>query len=93
MAYAKSACATKELKLYKDNVDRADMTPVKKPTTESDPLLKFKSAKDTKQVDFTPSHRKFPLFSHFKLFSVRVLSSWASCLPPPPTTLGMMLGC
>ena len=27
-AYAKSACATEELKFYKDNVEPADMTPL-----------------------------------------------------------------
>ena len=53
--YAESACATDELKLSKDNVDPVDMSPLKKPTTEQDPLLKFKSADDTKQVDFVPS--------------------------------------
>jgi hypothetical protein len=47
-AYAESACAIEELKFYKDNVDPADMTPLKKPSTEQDPLLKFKSADDTK---------------------------------------------
>jgi hypothetical protein len=41
-AYAESACAAKELKFYKSNVDPADMTPLKKPTTESDPPHKFK---------------------------------------------------
>jgi hypothetical protein len=46
-AYTESACSTKELKYYKDNVDPAIMTPLKKPTTETDPPLKFKSAKDT----------------------------------------------
>ena len=51
---AKSACATKELKFYKDNVDPADMTSLKKPTTEQDPLLKFKLADDTKLIDFVP---------------------------------------
>nr|XP_020183499.1 uncharacterized protein LOC109769160 [Aegilops tauschii subsp. strangulata] len=51
--YAESAYATEELKFYKDNVDPADMTPPKKPTTDQDPLLKFK-ADDTKQVDFVP---------------------------------------
>jgi hypothetical protein len=51
-AYAESAWATEELKFYKDNVDPADMTPLKKPTTEQDPLIKFKSADDTKKVDF-----------------------------------------
>src|SRR3989337_2431602 len=53
-AYAESACATEELKFYKDNVDPTDMTTLKKPTTEHDPLLKFKSADDTKQIDFVP---------------------------------------
>ena len=53
-AYAESACATEELTFYKDNVDLADMTPLKKPSTEQDPLLKFKSADDTKQIDFVP---------------------------------------
>ena len=53
-AYAESVCATKELKFYKDNVDPEDMIPLKKPTTEHAPLLKFKSADDTKQVDFVP---------------------------------------
>src|SRR6266536_663258 len=53
-AYAEFVCATEELKFYKDNVDPTDMTPLKKPTTEHDPLLKFKSADDTKLVDFVP---------------------------------------
>ena len=53
-AYAESVCATEELKYYKDNVDPADMTPLKKPTTEHDPALKFKSAAETKLVDFVP---------------------------------------
>ena len=51
-AYAELACATKELKFYKDNVDPADMTSLKKPTTEHEPVLKFKSAHETKLVDF-----------------------------------------
>ena len=54
-AYAESVCATKELKFYKDNVDPADMTSLIKPTTELDPVLKFKSADDTKLVVFVPS--------------------------------------
>jgi hypothetical protein len=33
-AYAESARATEELTFYKDNVDPADMTPLKKPTTK-----------------------------------------------------------
>ena len=53
-AYAESVCATEELKYYKDNVDPADMTPLKKPTTEHDSDLKFKSAAETKLVDFVP---------------------------------------
>ena len=52
--YAELCCAAKDLKLYTSNVDPADMTPLNKATTESDPPLKFKSAEDTKQVDFTP---------------------------------------
>ena len=52
--YAESVYATEELKFYKDNVDPADMTPLKKPSTKHDPLLKFKSANDTKLVDFVP---------------------------------------
>ena len=53
-AYVESVCATEELKFCKDNVDPADMPPLKKPTTEHDPLLKFNSADDTKLVDFVP---------------------------------------
>ena len=53
-AYAESVCATEELKYYKDTVDPADMTPLKKPTTEHDSDLKFKSAAETKLVDFVP---------------------------------------
>ena len=53
-AYAESVCATEELKYYKDNVDPADMTSLKKPTTEHDSDLKFKSAAETKLVDFVP---------------------------------------
>ena len=53
-AYAESVCATEELKFYKDNVDPADMPPLKKPTTDHDPLLKFKATDDTKLVDFVP---------------------------------------
>ena len=54
-AYVESVCATEELKFYKDNVDPADMTPLKKPMTENEPLMKFKSVDDTKLVDFVPS--------------------------------------
>ena len=62
-AYAESVCATEELKYYKDNVDSADMTPLKKPTTEHDPALKLKLAEETKLVDFVPgdSYRQFSI--------------------------------
>ena len=53
-AYAESVCAMEELKFYKDNVDPADMTPLKKPTTEHDPTLTFKLANETKLVGFVP---------------------------------------
>ena len=53
-AYAESVCATEELKFYKDIVDPADMTSLNKPTTEHEPVMKFKSAEDTKLVDFVP---------------------------------------
>ena len=53
-AYAESVCAIEELKFYKDNVDPVDMTPLKKPTKEHDPLLKFKSPDETKLVNFVP---------------------------------------
>ena len=52
--YAESVCTTEELKFYKDNVDPTDMTSLKKLTIEQDPSLKFKSADDTKMVDFVP---------------------------------------
>ena len=52
--YAESVCAMGELKFYKDNVDLADMTSLKNPTTEHEPIMKFKSADDTKLVDFVP---------------------------------------
>ena len=42
------------LKFYKDNVDPANMTSLKKPTTEHEPVMKFKSADETKLVDFVP---------------------------------------
>ena len=55
-AYAESVCATEELKFYKDNVDLKNMTSLKKPTIGHDPVLKFKSADDTKLVDFVPGN-------------------------------------
>ena len=42
------------VKFYKDNVDLADITSLNKPTIEHDPALKFKSADETKLVDFVP---------------------------------------
>ena len=54
VAYAESAYTTEELKFYKDNVDLADMTPLKKPTIENEPLMKFNSVDDTKVVDLVP---------------------------------------
>ena len=53
-AYAESICATEELKFYKDHVDPANMTFLKKPTMEHEPVSKFKLADDTKMVDFVP---------------------------------------
>jgi len=53
-AYAESVCAAEELKFYQNNIDPADMTSLKKPTTEHDPAMKFKSAAETKLVDFNP---------------------------------------
>ena len=32
------------------------MTPLKKPTTENEALMKFKSTDDTKMVDFVPGN-------------------------------------
>ena len=62
-AYAESACVMEELKFYKDNVDPADMTSLKKPSTEHEPVMKFQSAKETKLVDFVPgdSSKKFSI--------------------------------
>ena len=62
-AYAESACAAEELKFYTTNVDPANMTSLKNPTTEYDPPFKFKSAEYTRQVDFTPgdSSQKFTI--------------------------------
>ncbi|KAI5016699.1 hypothetical protein ZWY2020_006550 [Hordeum vulgare] len=54
VAYAEIACAADELKYHQANVDPADMSPLKKPTTDVELLLKFKSMDDTKMVDFVP---------------------------------------
>ena len=53
-AYAEVACAAEELKYHLANVDPADMSPLKKPTTNAEPPLKFKPMDDTKMVDFVP---------------------------------------
>ncbi|KAI4982226.1 hypothetical protein ZWY2020_022718 [Hordeum vulgare] len=53
-AYAEIAFAAEELKYHQANVDPADMSPLKKPTTDAEPLLKFKPTDDTKMVDFIP---------------------------------------
>ncbi|KAI5003408.1 hypothetical protein ZWY2020_030568 [Hordeum vulgare] len=53
-AYAEVACAAEELKYHQANVDLADMSPLKKPTTDAEPPLKFKPTDDTKTVDFVP---------------------------------------
>ena len=44
----------RELAEHTLNVDPADMTPLKKLTMEHDPALKFKSAAETKLVNFVP---------------------------------------
>ena len=66
VAYAESVCATEELKFYKDNVDPADMTSLKKPTIEHESLMKFKLADDTKLVDFVPgdSSKQFSVIAN-----------------------------
>ena len=53
-AYAEVACAAEELKYHRANVDPADMSPLKKPTTDAETPLKFKPTDDTKTVDFVP---------------------------------------
>ncbi|KAI4979696.1 hypothetical protein ZWY2020_016449 [Hordeum vulgare] len=53
-AYAEVACAAEELKHHRANVDPADMSPLKKPTTDSESPLKFKPTDDTKAIDFVP---------------------------------------
>ncbi|KAI4991864.1 hypothetical protein ZWY2020_040250 [Hordeum vulgare] len=55
-AYAESACAAEELKFHQANVDPADMTPLKRPTIDSEPHLMFKLTDDTKVIDFTPGN-------------------------------------
>lgn len=53
-AYAEVACAAEELKYHQANVDPADMSPLKKPTADAEPPLKFKPTDDTKMMDFVP---------------------------------------
>ena len=86
-AYAESVCATEELKFYQDNVDPADMTPLKKPTIEHDPLLKFKSADDTKLVDFVPGDSS-------KQFSINIdnLRVYKMMLNPAKCIFGVPAG-
>ena len=52
-AYAESACAAEELKFHQANVDPVYMSPLKRPTINSEPTLKFKPTNDTKVIDFT----------------------------------------
>ena len=63
-AMAETACAQEELKFYKVHVDPEDNTVLKKPATEE--KMKFKSAQDTKQVDFVPgeSSKQFTIRAH-----------------------------
>ena len=49
---AESTCAKEDLSAYKEKVDPADSTILKKPTPNNNP--KFQSAQDTKKVDFVP---------------------------------------
>ena len=51
-ALAEQACAEEELKFYKSQVNPDDGAILKKPMT--DEKAKFKSAEDTKLIDFTP---------------------------------------
>ena len=53
-AYAEVACTAEELKYHRSNVDPANMSPLKKPTTDPESPLKFKPTDDTKMVDFVP---------------------------------------
>ena len=61
---AETACTQEELKFYKANTDPEDNSVLKKPATED--KMKFKSAQDTKQVDFTPgdSSKQFTIGAH-----------------------------
>ena len=63
-AMAEQACAEEELKLYKSQVNPDDGTILKKPMT--DEKAKFKSAEDTKLVNFTPGDhsKQFVMGTH-----------------------------
>ena len=63
-ALAEQACAEEELKFYKSQLNPEDGTALKRPTTEE--KVKFKSAQDTKSVDFTPgdSSKQFVVGAH-----------------------------
>ena len=50
--FAGSACAKEDLSAYKEKVDPADSTILKKPTPDKDP--KFQPAQDTNKVYFVP---------------------------------------
>ncbi|KAI4975564.1 hypothetical protein ZWY2020_049171 [Hordeum vulgare] len=62
-AYAEVACAAEELKHHRANAEPADMSPLKKPTTDAESPLKFKPTDDTKTIDFVPgdSSKKFTI--------------------------------
>ena len=64
-AMAEHACAKEELKNYRANLDPADNTVLKRPTTEDD-RAKFKSAQDTKMIDFVEgdSSKEFSIGSN-----------------------------
>ena len=51
--FAESACAKEDLSAYKEKVDPADSTILKKSTPDNNP--KFQTAQDTKKDDFVPS--------------------------------------
>ena len=57
-------CSSDLFKFYKANVDPEDNSVLKKPATEE--KMKFKSAQDTKTVDFTPgdSSKQFVIGAH-----------------------------
>ena len=61
---ADAACAQEKLKIYRAHVDPEDNTVLKKTATEE--KMKFKSAQDTKSVDFTPgdSSKQFIIGAH-----------------------------